>query len=160
MQRFGVKERFEFVAKLSSFIQLGVRHLIIFSIALIIKELCLITIYNTVILVCSVIKILDKIFSLSRRREPSRFRENLTLYSTSCQNNSAKGNFRKLFLDQISFETKHMSKVDFNCIFISNKKVFWKYSNFFGEIREPIKTVNHTCYNVQLILHYNTMITF
>ena len=40
-----------------------------------------------------------------------------------------------MFLDQISFETKQKSKykVDFNFIFISIEKIFWKYPNFFGE---------------------------
>ena len=44
--------------------------------------------------------------------------------------------FQWLFLDQISFATKHKSKyqVDFNFIFISiEKKIFWKYPKCFGE---------------------------
>jgi len=40
-----------------------------------------------------------------------------------------------MFLDQISFETKQKSKykVDFNFIFISIEKIFWKYPKFVGE---------------------------
>ena len=51
-----------------------------------------------------------------------------------------KGNFMKrlcaclifqwLFLDQISFET---TEVDFNFIFISIEKIFWKYPKYFGK---------------------------
>ena len=90
----------------------------------------------------------------------------LQRYSTSCQNNSVICNFLKrlcpylismLFLDQISFKTKQKSKyiVDFNYIFISIENIL----NFIEKIWDPIKTLKHTCYNVQLILLYSTMIT-
>ena len=52
--------------------------------------------------------------------------------------------FQWLFLDQISFATKHKSKyqVDFNFIFISiEKKYFGNILNFFEKTREPIKTL-------------------
>ena len=67
--------------------------------------------YNTVILVCSVITFLDRNFLFIekvqsfldlkynlKRQEPSRYREKLSpksLYKTSCQNNSVMGNFMK-----------------------------------------------------------------
>ena len=60
-----------------------------------------------------------------------------------------------LFLDQIIFETKQKSKykVDFKLFFISiENKIFWKYPKFFGENPgKPIKNLEYTCYNVQLI---------
>jgi len=65
--------------------------------------------------------------------------------------------FQWLFLDQISFKTKQKSKyiVDFNYIFITIENIL----NFIEKIWDPIKTLMHTCYNVQLILLYSTMIT-
>ena len=65
------------------------------------------------------------------------------LYSTSCQNNSAIGNFTKrlctchismaISIDQISFETKQKStyKVDFNFLLILIKSVKQIFAYFF-----------------------------
>ena len=65
--------------------------------------------------------------------------------------------FQWLFLDQISFKTKQKSKyiVDFNYIFISIENIL----NFIEKIWDPIKTLQHTRYNVLLILLYSTMST-
>ena len=87
----------------------------------------LITYYNTVILVCNLIKLSAEIVSLSRSL-----------------NNSGIGNFMKrlcfclfqwLFFDQISFETKQKSKYKVDLILFSFQliKIFWKYPKFFGE---------------------------
>ena len=113
-----------------------------FSIFIISCNYNYITIYNTVILVRSVMKFWTEIFSLSRRfklkletkhdlktRDPSRYRISPKNFVARCAWNVLWNVcvlllFQWSFLDQINFETKQQSKckVHFNFIFISIEK--------------------------------------